>query len=108
MKKMVGNRRPKNEVVRALHISMVILCLMASVALFFLDSIFNRVIISVLLIAYAIFLLKNTHILLLIFKLSLNECNLFPTQQPQIIPKFICGTPRNQQMKRTKTSKNKR
>ena len=75
---MTEYRKPKSEVVRALHISMIILCLLASVALFFLDSVFNRAIISTMMIAYAIFLLKNSHILLLIFKLPSNESNLFP------------------------------
>ena len=78
MKKMMGYRKPKAEVVRALHIAMIILCTLASVAIFFLESIFNRVIISAMMIAYAIFLLKNSHILRLIFQLPSNESSLLP------------------------------
>ena len=105
---MTGYRKPKSEVVRALHIAMIILCTLASVAIFFLESVFNRVIISAMMIAYALFLLKNSHILQLIFQLPSNESRLFPIQPPQTLRKCTCGTQRNQQMIRTQTSKNKR
>jgi len=60
-------RRPK--LARALHILMIALCLVASIALYLVDNYTYKVVISLIMIAYTIFLLINSHIIRLILNI---------------------------------------
>lgn len=65
-----NSKIPFSNVTRRLHIVMLCMCLFASVAIYIVDSLSYKIMFSIILIAYAGFLVVNPHILRLVFKIS--------------------------------------
>ena len=61
---------PYSNVTRRLHIIMLCMCLFASTAIYIVHSLSYKLMFSIILIAYAAFLVINPHILRLVFKIS--------------------------------------
>lgn len=59
-------------IARFLHLIMIALCVVASFAIYIIDSLLCKILLAILLLAYAYFLLKNSQIAALLFRIARN------------------------------------
>jgi hypothetical protein len=78
-------------VVRRLHILMLALCAIASLALFVVDSMAYKFTVAFLLFAYAAFLIRNSHIAALLFRVTATAGNRPPRKRTTTTPRSASG-----------------
>lgn len=61
---------PYAKITRNLHLFMLILCAIASIALYIVQSWLSKAILTLILIAYAAFLIRNSQIFTLLFRIT--------------------------------------